>query len=97
MNAAAWDWSKPIPSAFDITNGADTLTIQSTKHVVETCVCANCKAIMAKRAEDAKKAEEAKKQQWTFKYTYTPPAPAPPPPPPAPVHTCCCHHHHFHH
>ncbi|KAJ2795970.1 hypothetical protein H4R20_005697 [Coemansia guatemalensis] len=83
---------KKITRAVDITNGADTITIHSTKHVVESCVCSNCKSIMAQRkaAEDAKK-----KEQWTYKYTYTPPAPAP-----VPVHShahsCCrcCHHHH---
>ncbi|KAJ2449982.1 hypothetical protein EV183_004573 [Coemansia sp. RSA 2336] len=87
MSQFYFDFSK-INNPFDVTNGKDTVTIRSTKHVVEVCVCDNCKAIMAQR-----KAEEAKKKEtWTYKYTYTPPAPAAPPAPPkAPC--CCCHHH----
>ncbi|KAJ2158586.1 hypothetical protein GGF46_003652 [Coemansia sp. RSA 552] len=74
-----------LNKAFDITNGSDTVTIQSTKHVVESCVCDNCKSIMA-----ARKAAAEKKEAWTCKYTYTPPAP--------PKHTHCgCCHHHCHH
>ncbi|KAJ1728282.1 hypothetical protein LPJ61_004115 [Coemansia biformis] len=92
MSVFHYDFAK-FNNAFDITNGADTLTIHSTKHVVESCVCGNCKSIMAQRAEEEKK----KKEHWSFKYTYTPPAapaPAPAPPPPS----CCgCHHHHHHH
>ncbi|KAJ1665027.1 hypothetical protein EV178_003593 [Coemansia sp. RSA 1646] len=80
MNHFYYDFSKA--GAFDITNGDDTVTINSVKHVVDVCVCDNCKKIVA-----AKKAA-AQKEEWTYKYVYTPPAPAPPAP------KCCCHHHH---
>ncbi|KAJ2516762.1 hypothetical protein H4217_004381 [Coemansia sp. RSA 1939] len=80
MSHFHYDFSKT--GAFDITNGADTVTINSVKHIVDVCVCENCKKIVA-----AKKAAAAKKEEWTCKYVYTPPAPKP-----------CCHHHcHCHH
>ncbi|KAJ1798194.1 hypothetical protein LPJ59_002657 [Coemansia sp. RSA 2399] len=81
MNHFYYDFSKA--GAFDITNGDDTVTINSVKHVVDVCVCDNCKKIVA-----AKKA--AQKEEWTYKYVYTPPAPA------APAPKCCCHGHHHH-
>ncbi|KAJ1835309.1 hypothetical protein LPJ63_001259 [Coemansia sp. RSA 2711] len=84
MSNFYFDFAK-LNAPYVISNGKDTVTIRSTKHVVETCVCDNCKAIMAHR-----KAEEAKKKEtWSYKYTYTPPAPAAPKPAP-----CCCHYHH---
>ncbi|KAJ2761345.1 hypothetical protein IWQ56_005173, partial [Coemansia nantahalensis] len=64
MSVFHYDFAK-FSTAFDITNGSDTLTIHSTKHVTEACVCTNCKAIMAQRAEEEKK----KNEQWSIKYT----------------------------
>ncbi|KAJ2138558.1 hypothetical protein IW139_005603, partial [Coemansia sp. RSA 353] len=76
MSQFHFDFSK-FNTPFDVTNGSDTVTIRSTKHVVASCVCANCKNIVA-----ARKAEEAKKMEnWKVQYKYTPPAPAAPKPP----------------
>ncbi|KAJ2164599.1 hypothetical protein GGH15_003844, partial [Coemansia sp. RSA 562] len=84
MSHFFFDFSK-LNTPFDVTNGSDTVTICSTKHVVASCVCANCKSIVAaQKAEEAKKMENLKVQ-----YKFTPPA-APKPP-------CCCYHHHHHH
>ncbi|KAJ2710244.1 hypothetical protein H4R19_003843, partial [Coemansia spiralis] len=66
MSAFHYDFAK-FNKAFDITNGSDTLTINSTKHVTEVCVCANCVAIMAQRAAAERAAAEKKKhEQWAI-------------------------------
>ncbi|KAJ1854773.1 Dimethyladenosine transferase [Coemansia sp. RSA 638] len=57
MSQFYFDFTK-FNTPFDVTNGSDTVTIRSTKHVVDSCVCANCKNIVA-----ARKAEEAKKME----------------------------------
>ncbi|KAJ2343699.1 hypothetical protein GGF43_005638, partial [Coemansia sp. RSA 2618] len=75
MSRFHFDISK-FNTAFDITNGNETVTVHSTKHAVETCGCNNCRTIMAHR-----KPAQPAKESWTYKYTYTPPAPAAPPPP----------------
>ncbi|KAJ2680559.1 hypothetical protein GGI25_000532 [Coemansia spiralis] len=72
MSHFYYDFSKT--GAFDITNGAETVTINSVKHVVDSCVCKNCKAIVAARNP------APKKEEWTYKYVYTPPVAAPPAP-----------------
>ncbi|KAJ2541779.1 hypothetical protein EV175_006116, partial [Coemansia sp. RSA 1933] len=56
MNHFFYDFSKA--GAFDITNGDDTVTINSVKHNVEVCVCDNCKKIVA--------AKKAQKEEWTY-------------------------------
>ncbi|KAJ1870358.1 hypothetical protein LPJ57_005363 [Coemansia sp. RSA 486] len=74
MHHFVYDFAKP--GAFDITNGAATVTINSVQHNVDVCVCKNCVEIRAK-----KRAEEEKRK-----------LPPPPPPCCYHHHHCCSYH-----